>query len=107
MSTKREKKKKSWHDPVNQKYVIEVCLSLNYTTSEWQCPKLLMFKWWWMILDFDSELWEGFLLFCFFLLLFLFFEKKCVVGQHNDTTTKQASVREGQKSAHTINTSIK
>lgn len=62
-----------------------------------------------MILDFDSDLWELLLLFfCFvFLLSFLFFEKKCVVGQHNDTTTKQASVREGQKSAHTINTSIK
>lgn len=39
----------------------------------------------------------------FFFCVFFF---KCVVGEYDDTTTKQASVSEGQ-SAHTINTSIK
>lgn len=56
-------------------------------------------RWYW---TFDSRLWV-----CFFVcLLVCVFIKKRVVGQHNDTTTEQASVREGQKSAHTINTSI-
>lgn len=33
--------------------------------------------------------------------------KKRVVGEHDDTTTKQASAKWGTESAHTINTSIK
>lgn len=68
------------HDSVNQGIVSP----LNYTTSEWQCPSLLMFRWLRMTLI------VGFL-------------KKCVVGEYDDTTTKQASVSGGQK-VHTPST---
>lgn len=46
---------------------------------------------------------DNFTLIVGFFCVFFF---KCVIGEYDDTTTKQASVSEGQ-SAHTINTSIK
>lgn len=69
------------------KYASKKCvfLSLNYTTSERQCPKDFMLRWLWT----------------FFTLIVS--RIKRVVGEHDDTTTKQASVSEGQK-VHTPST---